>query len=210
MRPALPRPNENPLRRLVPEAGAFLGLLVLAAWLDVAAPPQAEAKPRQVAPELTPKGLRPFDGNYVASLTTAIIALSPFIVVTTAYALFTQQVQQDVHASRTALSIIAGLSTAGYAWGAFLGGDRVLRLRQRHLFFLAEALFALGCLLSAVAHSPPLYAAGRVLSGFATGVLLVAALPPVIQRFPASKLPYRLLRRGLHRSAAGRLDGRRA
>jgi len=134
--------------------------------------------------------VRPLEGNYAASLTSAIVALSPFIVVTTAYALFTRQVAQDVHASRTALSILGGLLVAGYAFGALLGGDLVQRFRQRRMFLAAELLFALGCLLAAVAHAPPVYAAGRVLSGFSTGLLLVVALPPVIQKFPASKLPF--------------------
>lgn len=140
------------------------------------------------APRLALRIPRPFEGSYTASLTSAILALAPFIVVTTAYALFTTQVGQDVHASRTALSIIAGLSTAGYAWGALLGGDLVQRFPQRRMFFLAETLFVVGCLLAAIAAAPPVYAAGRVLSGFATGLMLVVALPPVIQRFPARKL----------------------
>ena len=33
------------------------------------------------------------------------------------------------------------------------------------------------------------YGFGRILAGFATGLLLVIALPPVIQGFPPEKLP---------------------
>lgn len=202
----MPEPVSNVLRRLVPtpsRAALFLGLLTFAAWLDkpdtqVAAPPPPDERPRtgNTPSGETPPGegsptpwYRPFEGNYPASLISAIVALTPFIVVTTAYALFQRQVGHDVHASRTALSIIAGLAVAGYAFGALLGGDLIQRFRQRSMFFIAEALFATGCLLSAVAHVPPTYAAGRILSGFATGLLLVIALPPVIQKFPASKLP---------------------
>ncbi len=235
------------LRQFAPpasDAGLFLGLLALAAWLDAerapeptladrsppsrlppaarlqpltglqppqapaapagaqpapaqspASPPQAEPAPSQEKSQSdqeqpAPRArFRPFEGNYAASLTSAIIALSPFIVVTTAYAMFTHHVAQDVHASRNALSIIGGLSTAGYAFGALLGGDLVQRFPQRRLFFLDETAFVLGCVLAAIAHGPALYAAGRVVQGFATGQLLVTALPPVIQRFPASKLP---------------------
>lgn len=194
------RPGQTFRRRLTPHfprLGWLLGLAAAAAYLDSArsAPEPAKTQPPPAAGEAEPahparRGIpRPFEGNYPASLITAIVALSPFIVVTTAYALFTRQVGHDIHASRTALSIIAGFSTAGYAWGALLGGDLVQRFRQRHVFFAAEALFVLGCALSAIAPDVPLYAAGRVLSGLSTGLLLVAALPPVIQEFPASKLP---------------------
>jgi MFS family permease len=106
---------------------------------------------------------------------------------------FNRQVGADIHASQTALEIIAGLAPAGYAWGALLGGDLIQRFRQRELFFLCEFLFAIGCLLAAMARSPADYAAGRILSGFATGLLLVIALPPVFQRFPASKLPITII-----------------
>ena len=132
---------------------------------------------------------RPFEGQYGITLTSAILALAPFIVITTAYALFTEQVGQALHIDRTGLEIIAGLSTAGYAWGALFGGDIVQRLPQRPLFLVCEALFVVGCLLSAVAPGAVTYGAGRVLSGLATGLLLVVALPPVIQKFPAAKMP---------------------
>lgn len=188
---APPTGPEQPLTPQPPDAAAGLVSHGSAARREAKDPQQEEEEEEpEPAPERARPAIpRPFEGNYPISLFNAIIALSPFIVVTTAYALFTEQVSHDVQASRTALSIVAGLSTAGYAWGAFLGGDLVQRFRQRRLFFLMQALFAVGCLLSAVAHDAPLYAAGRVLAGFATGGLLVAALPPVIQKYPAAKLP---------------------
>jgi len=164
----------------------LLGAFALARYFDATLRPNRGAHDE---PPASRSALRPLEGSYAATLIGAIIALSPFIVVTTAYAMLTRQVGSDIHASPTALSIIAGLSTAGYAWGALSGGDLVQRLPQRRVFFLAEALFVLGCFLSAVAHSTFLYGVGRILSGFATGLLLVAALPPVIQKFPADKLP---------------------
>jgi hypothetical protein len=46
-----------------------------------------------------------------------------------------------------------------------------------------------GWALAAVGTDLPTYGAGFVLAGFATGTLLVTALPPVMRRFPASHLP---------------------
>ena len=88
-------------------ARLILGALAAAAFLD--------ARNRKPPPAKThaPPRWRFLDGSYAASLTAAIIALSPFIVVTTAYAMFTQQVQKELGTSQTALSIISGLSTAG-------------------------------------------------------------------------------------------------
>lgn len=132
---------------------------------------------------------RPFEGHYGISLAIAIVALSPFIVVSTAYVMFAKQVQADLGMGGLATGLISGFSIAGYAFGAFTGGDLIQRFRQRGLFLLSEALFLIGCATSAAAGSAIVFGFGRILGGFATGLLLVIALPPVIQRFPADKLP---------------------
>lgn len=132
---------------------------------------------------------RPFEGIYGVSLLTAILALVPYIIVTAAYTLFRDQVAQDIGAGKTGLEIINGLATAGYAFGALLGGDLINRFKQRLLFLVCEGLFILSCALAGAASGIVAYGAGRVLQGFMTGLLLVIALPPVIQRFPARRMP---------------------
>lgn len=132
---------------------------------------------------------RPFEGNYGVSLVTAVLSLVPFILVTSAYSLYRKEVRHDIGAGATGLEIINGLSTAGYAFGALFGGDIINRFKQRRLFLICEAMFILGCGLSAGAVEIITYGAGQVLQGFATGLLLVIALPPVIQQFPPGKMP---------------------
>ena len=132
---------------------------------------------------------RPFEGSYGASLLVALLALTPFIVVTTAYALFREQLGHDLNAGRTALAVISGIATAGYAFGALLGGDLIQRFPQRPLFFMCESLFVTGCLVAATAGGTVSHGVGQVLLGFATGLLLIVALPPVIRRFPPERMP---------------------
>lgn len=132
---------------------------------------------------------RPFEGNYGISLLTAVLSLVPFIIVTSAYVLYRKQVSHDIGAGQTGLEIINGLSTAGYAFGALFGGDLINRFKQRRLFLVCEGMFIFGCALSAIADDIAVYGAGRVLQGLATGLLLVIALPPVIQQFPAERMP---------------------
>lgn len=132
---------------------------------------------------------RPLEGSYPVSLAVAIVSLVPFIVVSTAYVMFSRQVQAELHMTRRGAEILAGLAIAGYAFGALAGGDLIQRSRQRSLFLLCQALFVAGCIISALAGGILGYGSGRILAGLATGMLLVIALPPVIQRFPPEKLP---------------------
>ncbi len=131
----------------------------------------------------------PSTGRYGVSLAIAVLALAPYVVVTTAYLLYQEQIMRDLHASRVDLQIIAGIATAGYAFGALLGGDLTNRFRQRSLFLICEALFVIGSLLAALAGGFISYGAGRVLQGLATGLLPVIALPPVVRRFPPERMP---------------------
>lgn len=131
----------------------------------------------------------PLRGRYAPMLAIALFALVPYILVASGATLYQDQVIADLGTTRGAISVIQGLSVAGYAFGALLGGDLVNRFVQRRLFYVCEAVFIAGWLLVAAAHGIAAYGAGRVLSGLATGMLLVTALPPVVRRFPATRLP---------------------
>lgn len=110
-------------------------------------------------------------------LAAAILALVPYILITTAHLLYSPQVARDIGARAVTLEVISGLATAGCAFGALAGGDLIQRFRRRNLFLLFEALFAGGALANAAAGSVVGYGFSRIASGFATGVLLVTALP---------------------------------
>lgn len=127
--------------------------------------------------------------NYGLNLTIAICAIAPYIVVTTAFVLYLPVLIAQFSVERTGLEIITGLSTAGYAFGALLAGDLIRRFIQRRLFYASESLFVAGCVLAAASQNIVEFGAGSVLMGFSTGLLLVVALPPVVQRFPAERMP---------------------
>jgi MFS family permease len=132
---------------------------------------------------------RPFKNNYGVTLAIAILAIAPFIFVTTAYELFSKDLTQSIGITQTAQSIIEGQAVAGYAFGALLAGYLIQRFRQRPLFLICEALFVAGSILAAVSHDTVSFGAGSVLQGFSTGLMLVIALPPVVRRFGVEKMP---------------------
>ena len=126
---------------------------------------------------------------YALAVALSLLALSPFIVLTTATEAVTELIGASLHASTTTLSVTSAFSTAGYALGAVVAADLAQRFVQRRLFLAYEALFVFASLLAGLAPVTAFYVVGHVLQGVATGLLLVGALPPLILRFPSSRLP---------------------
>lgn len=132
----------------------------------------------------------PLAGHYWPTLAVVLLALCPDIVVATAYHFLVPAVTAGLHASAGPLHTAEGLSNAGYAFGAIIAGFLIQRFPQRSLFLAAEAAFVVASILCAVAPLAVIFAAGRILQGLATGVLLVVAIPPLVTRFPARRLPF--------------------
>ncbi|MDT4892589.1 MAG: hypothetical protein QOE97_1624 [Pseudonocardiales bacterium] len=130
----------------------------------------------------------PFAGNYPAAVSMALVALCPFIVLSTASLLITQ-LSADLHTSIFGTQLAEGLSDAGYAFGAVAAADLIQRLPAWRVYVVSEAAFAAGSLIAALASGIAEFTLGRVLQGIATGMLLVAALPPLMTRHGAARVP---------------------
>jgi predicted MFS family arabinose efflux permease len=135
-----------------------------------------------------PASRHPLEQSYGVNLAIAIFALVPFLVITTAFDLFEKQVGADIGITKNGLAVISALSSAGYAFGALLGGDIIQRFPQRKLFLACEVLFVAACVAAASASEIVQFGAGIVMLAFTTGLLLIIALPPVVRRFPAEKM----------------------
>jgi MFS family permease len=131
----------------------------------------------------------PLMGRYGPAVAIALLGLCPNIVLSTAFSLLTPVLVRDLHTSRLLLQVAEGLSNAGYAVGAVVAAFLGQRLVQRHLFLAYEAAFVVGSVLAALAPGGVVFAVGRVVQGSATGLMLVAALPPLVTRFGVGKLP---------------------
>ena len=136
-----------------------------------------------------PAASSPLSDSYPTKVAMVLLALCPYIVVTTAATLFGQSVMKDLHTSRTALEMASGLANAGYAFGAVLAALLAKKVPLRSALLCYEALFVAGSVLVAVAPDLTAFTVGRVAQGTATGLMLVAALPPLVTGFGAGKLP---------------------
>ncbi|HET6965846.1 MAG TPA: MFS transporter, partial [Acidimicrobiales bacterium] len=137
-----------------------------------------------------PSAVAPLKSSYATKVTMVLLSLCPYIVVTTAATLMQKPLIKDLHTSKTALEMAGGLANAGYAFGAVLAALLIKKMSMRPLLISFEVLFVAGSVLAAVAPDTACFTSGRVLQGFATGMMLVVALPPLVTGFGVSKLPY--------------------
>lgn len=108
---------------------------------------------------------------------------------TTAFPLLHSAIAHGLGASKFSPQLGEALSNAAYSFGAVAAADLAQRFSQRRLFIVYEAIFVAGSLLALFAPGPAAFVIGRVLQGLGTGLLLVAALPPLVTNFSADKLP---------------------
>lgn len=129
------------------------------------------------------------EGRYGLAVTLALLGLCPEIVLSTASLPLGPLISADLGSSTLQLQLTNGLSNAGYAFGAVLAAQLAQRYVARRLFLGYEGLFVIASVLAATAPSTAVFFTGRVLQGTATGLMLIAALPPLVTRFGVGKLP---------------------
>lgn len=131
----------------------------------------------------------PFAGRYGAAVVLVLLALVPNIMFTTAFPLLQADIGKALHASAFLARLGEAMSNAAYSFGAVAAAGFAQRFSQRRLFLIYEAIFVGGSLLVLFALAPSMFVVGRVLQGLGTGLLLVAALPPLVTRYPTAMLP---------------------
>lgn len=131
----------------------------------------------------------PLAGRYGAAVGLALLALAPNIVFTTAFPLLKGEIGPALGASALAMRLGEAFSNAAYSFGAVAAAGLAQRLPQRRLFLAYSSVFVAGSVLAVLAVGPVSFAFGRTLQGLGTGLLLVAALPPLVTQFPTARLP---------------------
>jgi MFS family permease len=130
----------------------------------------------------------PLAGRYPAVAAMVVLALIPYLVLSAALQPISPIIADQLGASAQTMSLASGMANAGYALGTVLSVQLAQHLRQRRLLIVYAALLVIGSLLAAAAPSAGLFIAGHILQGLCTSLLLIAAVPPLIIGYPASKL----------------------
>ena len=132
----------------------------------------------------------PLAGRYPAVAAMALLALVPYLALSSALTPLSPLISRDLDMSAQTLSLGLGLGNAGYALGTVLAVVFAQHLPQRVMLVSYAALSVVGSVLLASAQDPAMFIAGHVLQGLTTSLLLIAAVPPLALGFGAEKLRY--------------------
>ncbi len=131
----------------------------------------------------------PLASRYGAAVALVVLALVPYLVLTTAIEPLTDMIGEDTGLGPTGMSLTAGMANAAYAFGAVAGLQLAVHLPVRRVLVVLSLLFVFGSVLAAWSPVGGFFVAGRVLQGLTTGAMLIAAVPPLVLNFGSEKLP---------------------
>lgn len=130
----------------------------------------------------------PLAGRYPAVATMVVFALVPYLALSAALGPLTPLIAHDLHMSEQAIDITTGMANAGYAVGTVLAVQFAQHLPQRRMLLVYGVLLLIGSILTAAAADAAMFIIGHVLQGLCTSLLLIAAVPPLIVGYPATRL----------------------
>lgn len=130
----------------------------------------------------------PLAGRYPAVAAMVLLALIPYLALSAALEPLTPIIGAQLHASTQALALSSGLANAAYAVGTVLAVQLAQHLPQRRVLLVYVVLLVLACIVTASAQSIVMFDIGRIVQGFCTSLLLIAAVPPLALGYPIAKL----------------------
>jgi MFS family permease len=131
----------------------------------------------------------PLADSYPGAVALVLLALTPYLALTTALLPLQRLIAEDLGMSTRSLTLGSGMANAAYAVGAVLAVQLASRLRPRRLLLIYALLFVAGSALAAGARTPGAFIAGHVMQGLATGLLLIASVPPLVLNWGRDELP---------------------
>jgi MFS family permease len=120
----------------------------------------------------------PLAGRYPFVATMAILALVPYLALSSALSPLIPFIQHDLHMGQQTLALGLGMGNAGYAVGTVLAVMLAQHFPQRLMIVIYSTAALLGSVLVASAQDPGMFIAGHILQGLCTSLLLISAVPP--------------------------------
>jgi predicted MFS family arabinose efflux permease len=131
----------------------------------------------------------PLADSYLGAVALVVLALVPFLLLTSAVLPLAQDIAKTLGLSKPALDLVIALSDASYAFGTVLAVQFAVHLRQRRMLLVYASGFVVASAAAAWSPDGPVFMVAFVLQGLCTSLMLIAAVPPLVTGWPPSKMP---------------------
>jgi MFS family permease len=130
----------------------------------------------------------PLADSYWAAVALVLMALTPFLVLSSAIFPLQELIAKGAGLSEGGLEMTNGMADAAYCFGTVVAVQMLQRLPGRRLLLVFASLFVVGSVLAAWAPVAGLFTAGRVLQGLTTSLMLIAAAPALVIGWPKGRM----------------------
>lgn len=134
-----------------------------------------------------PRG--PLARSYPGAVALVVCSLIPYLALTAGVFPLIEGIAKSTGLSRSTLEIVIACSAGAYAAGTVLAVQFAVHLRGRRMLVLYEAALVVASALAAWAPSGAVFAAAFIVQGLCTSLMLIAAVPPLVTRWPPEKMP---------------------
>ncbi len=131
----------------------------------------------------------PLSKSYPGAVALVVFSLIPYLALTAAVFPLLGLISKSTGLTTQTLEVTVALSTGAYAVGTVLAVQFAVHLRARRMLVFYEALFVVASVLAAWAPDGGVFIAAFIVQGLCTSLMLIAAVPPLITRWPAKKMP---------------------
>ncbi len=131
----------------------------------------------------------PLVASYPAAVALVVFSLIPYLALTAAVLPLLPDIAKGTGLSEHALVVTIACSTGAYAAGTVLAVQFAVHLRPRRMLVGYEVAFVAASVLAAWAPTPSVFVAAFITQGLCTSLMLIGAVPPLVTRWPADKMP---------------------
>ncbi len=130
----------------------------------------------------------PLAGSYRSAVVLVLLALMPYLMLTTAAASLAPMIQRDLAVGATAYALTIAGANAAYCFGTVASIQLSTRFPPRRLLLGYLGLMIVGALLVAWSPAETAFVVGWPLMGLATSLMLIAAAPALIIGWPVARM----------------------
>ena len=130
----------------------------------------------------------PLADSYWSAVLLVLLALTPFLVLSSATFPLTEVLEKGTGLDESGLELTNAMANAAYCFGTVLAVQLLQRLPARRLLLAFALLFLVASILAAWAPTAGLFAAGHIVQGLSTSLMLIAAVPPLIIGWDVKRL----------------------